>query len=126
MLTGRTVGGKRGRGGPSVSEHARLMEISFRWMFDAVFFTLLVGLAAAGVVVRRWWFALAPFVVWPVFYVRLREGWWLYGVGDGWASAAVEVTLLSSLLTLTTVATGRGLYAFVNDARGRSGRASRV
>ena len=89
-------------------------------MFEAVFLTLLVGLAAVGAVVRRWWFALAPLTVWPVFYLGLLEGWWLYGVGDGWVSAAVEVTFGSFMLTLTTIAVGRGLYAFVNDTRRRS------
>jgi hypothetical protein len=81
-------------------------------MFDVVFFVLLAALPLGGGIVREWWFALVPLVVWPVFYLGLRQDWWLYGVGDGWQYAAVTVTLFGVVTTAIAVAVARGVFAF--------------
>lgn len=84
---------------------------------EAIVVILLAGLAIGGAIVRRWWFALAPLVVWPVFYAGLREGWWLYGVGDGWQYAAVAVTVSSVVTTAAGVAVGRAVSAVADRSR---------
>ena len=67
---------------------------------------LVVGMASAvvGFAFGRWWTVLVPVVGWPLFYGGLAEGWWLYGVGDGWQHVAVMTSLVSTVGTLVGVA----------------------
>lgn len=54
---------------------------------------LLVGLS--GAFVGRWWALLIPLAVWPTYFLGLTQGWWLHGVGDGWAYGAAAIVVVS-------------------------------
>lgn len=56
---------------------------------------LLVAVGLSAAVVGRWWTLLIPLAVWPTYFLGLTEGWWLYGVGDGWEYGAAAITVLS-------------------------------
>lgn len=60
--------------------------------------TLLVLVALSGVVVGRWWALLIPLAVWPTYFLGLTQGWWLYGVGDGWEYGAAAIMVFSIAL----------------------------
>lgn len=65
--------------------------------------------ALAGLVVGRWWIVVLPLVGIPLFYVGLVEGWWLWGVGDGWHRIAAETTIAGTTGALAAVAARRAL-----------------
>ena len=49
-----------------------------------VFWPLLVLVVLSGVLIARSWALAIPFVVWPIFFLGVREEWWGSGLGDGW------------------------------------------
>jgi hypothetical protein len=51
--------------------------------------------AAIGFVVNRWWAAILPLVVWPLYYLRLNAEWWGGGVGEFWKGAFALITVVS-------------------------------
>jgi hypothetical protein len=52
---------------------------------EIAFGCMLVAFPLIGAVARVWPAVLAPIVGWPLFYLGLDEGWWLYGTGDRWS-----------------------------------------
>ncbi len=89
-------------------------------MPEAVFIVLLIGFPLLGAFSRRWAALLVPLAGWPLFYVGLDKGWWLYGTGDGWERAAVSFTIVGVLSTALATAVGRGLGSRGQATGGRS------
>jgi hypothetical protein len=78
-------------------------------MLEAVVFGLFFAFPLIGVFARRWIAIALPLVAWPIFYLGLYKGWWLYGVGDGWQFVAFFFTLLGVASTALAVEFGRSL-----------------
>jgi hypothetical protein len=51
--------------------------------------------AGIGFVVNRWWAAILPLVVWPLYYLGLNAEWWGGGVGEFWEGAFALTTVVS-------------------------------
>jgi hypothetical protein len=78
-------------------------------MPEAVLTGLFIAFPLIGVLTRRWLVVALPLAAWPIFYLGLNKGWWLYGVGDGWQYVAWFVTLLGVATTALAVRIGRTL-----------------
>jgi hypothetical protein len=76
-------------------------------MLEAVVYGLLIAFPLVGVLARRWFVVVLPLVGWPLFYLGLNKGWWLYGTGDGWQSAAWFFTFFGSASTALAVLVAR-------------------
>ena len=70
---------------------------------EAVFIAVLVGCALVGVLVGRWWVLIVPLTVIPVLYVGTLQGWWGYGLGDGWEVAVIFVLTFALGITAAAV-----------------------
>ncbi len=78
-------------------------------MPELVLACLFTAFPLIGVLARRWVVVALPLVAWPIFYLGLNKGWWLYGVGDGWQYVAWFFTLLGVASTALAVEFGRTL-----------------
>ena len=78
-------------------------------MPEAVVYGLLIVFPVIAALWRRWVAVALPAVAWPIFYVGLNRGWWLYGTGDGWEYAARFFTVAGITSTAVTVAMARNL-----------------
>ena len=76
---------------------------------EPLFITLLVAFPLAGVVIRRWAAVALPMIGWPLFYLGLDEGWWGYGLGDGWQDVAVWALIVGLVSTALAVGLARRL-----------------
>lgn len=78
-------------------------------MLEPVVYGLLIAFPLIGVLARRWLVVAMPLVAWPIFYVGMNRGWWLYGTGDGWQYVARFFTVLGVVTTLLTIGVARTL-----------------
>jgi hypothetical protein len=78
-------------------------------MPEALVVTLLIAFPVVGALARRWLVVALPLVAWPIFYLGLNKGWWLYGTGDGWQYAARFFTLFGVATTALAVGIARSL-----------------
>lgn len=78
-------------------------------MLEAAVFGLLVVFPLVAILTRRWLVVVLPLVGWPIFYLGLDRGWWLYGTGDGWQSARTYFTVIGVASTALAVLIGRSL-----------------
>lgn len=85
-------------------------------MVEAVVYGLLIVFPLIGVVARRWLVVALPLVGWPIFYVGLNRGWWLYGTGDGWEIAARFFTVFGVVSTAFAVWIARHRLRFVKTS----------
>jgi len=74
---------------------------------EAIAVTLLIAFPVAGAILRRWTALTLPLVGWPLFYLGLDQGWWGYGLGDGWQDSAVALTLVGVVTTALLVGLAR-------------------
>lgn len=64
----------------------------------------------AGLLLRRWWVALLPIVLRPLFEIGLNDGWWgCCGAGENWQFWTEVYTVVGLVTTLAAVALGRAL-----------------
>lgn len=78
-------------------------------MLEPVVYGLLIVFPLIGVLARRWLVVAMPLVAWPIFYVGMNRGWWLYGTGDGWQYVARFFTVLGVATTLLAIGVARTL-----------------
>jgi hypothetical protein len=62
---------------------------------DFAFWPLLVLVALSGALIGRWWALFIPFIVWPIFFLGVRQEWWGNGLGDGWQFGFLLVLSIS-------------------------------
>jgi hypothetical protein len=70
---------------------------------------LLIAFPVAGWLAGSWWAIALPLVGWPLFYLGLGQGWWGYGLGDGWQYAAALLTAAGAVTTVLAVALARAV-----------------
>lgn len=85
------------------------MVLALGWSVDTWLTVVATACAALGLAVGRWPVVLAPLIGWPVFYLGLAAGWWLYGVGDGWQYVALLTTVVGTVGAAVGVAIRRVL-----------------
>lgn len=78
-------------------------------MLDATVYALLIAFPLVGLLTRRWLAIALPLIGWPIFYVGMNQGWWLYGTGDGWEAIARAITVIGVATTALAVAVARSL-----------------
>lgn len=78
-------------------------------MLEAAVFALLIAFPLVGALARRWVSVIAPLMGWPIFYLGMNKGWWLYGTGDGWQTIATTMTFVGIAATALAVAGARAL-----------------
>ena len=76
---------------------------------EVAFVLVLVGSLLLAMAARRWWPVVVPLIACPLLYLGLAEGWWGFGLGDGWQYAAVAITLFGVVSAAAGVVLGRGL-----------------
>ena len=76
---------------------------------EAVVIALLVAFPLLGALARRWALLVLPLVGWPLLYAGLDAGWWLYGTGDGWETAAAFLTVVGAATTALAIGAARRL-----------------
>lgn len=70
---------------------------------EAVFIAALMGCALVGVLVGRWWVLYVPLTVVPILYVGTLQGWWGYGLGDGWPVAMMFFLTFALVITAAAI-----------------------
>ncbi len=85
---------------------------------EAVLIVIFIALATTGAAIARWWTVVLPFLVVPAFYLGLYEGWWGYGLGDGWQKAMARVLVVAVAAT----AAGGAIRALASPLRRSTGR----
>ena len=83
---------------------------------EPLFIALLVAFLLAGAVIRRWTAVALPLTSWPLFYFGLEEGWWGYGLGDGWLDVAVWALVVGLVSTALAVGLARRVNPQANVA----------
>ena len=76
---------------------------------------VLVACGLAGLILRFWALAL-PFLLVPVLYLGLAQGWWGYGLGDAAEAAAVIYLAVALGITFIAAIVGTAIRSF----RGRA------
>ena len=74
---------------------------------EAVWIAALVGCALVGVLVGRWWVLIVPLSVVPVLYVGTLQGWWGYGLGDGWEVCVIFALTFALAITAAAITLSR-------------------
>jgi hypothetical protein len=77
------------------------------FMLEAAVIGLLLFFPLLGIFVRHWVVVLLPLVGWPLFYLGLNKGWWLYGAGDGWQIVRDGFTVIGVVSTAFAVMLAR-------------------
>jgi hypothetical protein len=87
---------------------------------------LMIAFPVLGLLVGRWTALAFPLVGWPLYFLGLTEGWWGYGVGDGWQYGAVMLTAVGVVTTAVAVALARFVQARTATHAGRGRRSHMV
>jgi hypothetical protein len=75
---------------------------------NATFVALLIAFPLAGLLIRKRWAIVLPFIGWPLYYVGLNRGWWgCCGTGDGWQALAILLAVLGAGTTALAIGLGR-------------------